>query len=93
MELGLSRLTVCELGSITERNPVWLLSEGEAMARKPKLGSGKRFKTLKGKLARKGVRNPGALAASIGRKKYGAKKMAKMAPRAGSASEGSLSGR
>jgi hypothetical protein len=33
---------------------------------------------LKGKLAkRKGVRNPGALAASIGRKKYGAKKMAR----------------
>jgi hypothetical protein len=46
--------------------------------RKPKLGSGKRFKSLKGKLARRGVRNPGALAASIGRKKYGAKKMAKM---------------
>jgi hypothetical protein len=48
------------------------------MARKAKLGSGKRFKSLKGKLARKGVRNPGALAASIGRKKYGKKKMAKM---------------
>jgi hypothetical protein len=46
--------------------------------RKPKLGSGKRFKSLKGKLSRKGVRNPGALAASIGRKKYGKKKMAKM---------------
>jgi hypothetical protein len=49
------------------------------MARKAKLGSGKRFKSLKGKLARKGVRNPGALAASIGRKKYGKKKMAAMA--------------
>jgi hypothetical protein len=46
--------------------------------RKPKLGSGKRFKSLKRKLGRKGVRNPGALAASIGRKKYGKKKMAKM---------------
>lgn len=34
------------------------------------------FKKLKGKLARKGVRNPGALAASIGRKKYGAAGMA-----------------
>lgn len=49
------------------------------MARKARLGSGKRFKSLKGKLARKGVRNPGALAASIGRKKYGKKRMAKMA--------------
>jgi hypothetical protein len=47
--------------------------------RKPKLGSGARFRALKGKLAkRKGVTNPGALAAAIGRKKYGARKMAKM---------------
>lgn len=44
------------------------------MARKPKLGTGKRFKQLKGKLARKGVKDPGALAAYIGRKKYGKKR-------------------
>jgi hypothetical protein len=44
-----------------------------------KLGSGARFKKLRGKLAgRKGVRNPGALAAHIGRKKYGKKWMAQM---------------
>jgi hypothetical protein len=49
------------------------------MARKARLGSGKRFATLKRKLSRKGVRNPSALAASIGRKKYGKKRMAKMA--------------
>ncbi len=47
---------------------------------KAKLGSGARFAALKAKLgSRKGVTNPGALAASIGRKKYGASKMAKMA--------------
>ena len=46
--------------------------------RKPKLGSGARFRNLKRSLSRKGVRNPGAVAASIGRKKYGKKKMAKM---------------
>ena len=46
---------------------------------KPKLGSGARFKTLKKSLKKKGVRKPGALAASIGRKKYGKKKMAQMA--------------
>lgn len=46
---------------------------------KPKLGSGARFKALKNKLAKKGASNPGALAAYIGRKKFGAKKMAKMA--------------
>ena len=47
--------------------------------KRPKLGSGKRFAELKGSLAKKkGVRDPGALAAHIGRKKYGARKMAKM---------------
>lgn len=46
---------------------------------KPKLGSGKRFSALKKSLAgRKGVTNAGALAAYIGRKKYGAKKFASL---------------
>ena len=50
------------------------------MAKSPKLGSGKRFATLKNKLSKeKGVKNPGAVAASIGREKYGNKKMAAMA--------------
>ena len=44
-----------------------------------KLGSGERFAKLKGKLAKQGVSDPGALAASIGRKKYGKAKMQKMA--------------
>ncbi len=48
---------------------------------KPKLGSGKRFSRLKAKLARRGAKKPGALAAYIGRKKYGAKKMAKLSAR------------
>lgn len=47
---------------------------------KPKLGSGARFAALKESLAsRPGVTDPGALAASIGRRKYGAGKMASMA--------------
>jgi hypothetical protein len=46
---------------------------------KAKLGSGKRFAALKGKLAKKGAKDPGALAAYIGRKKYGKAKMTKMA--------------
>jgi hypothetical protein len=49
-----------------------------AHGHKPKLGTGKRFAQLKGKLAKKGAKNPGALAAYIGRKKYGAKKFAKL---------------
>lgn len=49
------------------------------MAKKPKLGSGKRTKKLVASLSkRKGVTDPKALAAAIGRKKFGAKKMAKM---------------
>ena len=48
------------------------------MASKPRLGSGGRFKQLTAKLQKKGASNPKALAAWIGRKKYGAKKMAKM---------------
>jgi hypothetical protein len=47
---------------------------------KAPLGEGGRFAALKSKLGKRpGVTNPGALAAYIGRKKYGAKKMAKMA--------------
>jgi len=43
-----------------------------------KPGGGGRFAKLKGKLAHKGIRNPGALAAKIGREKYGKKKFAQM---------------
>lgn len=45
---------------------------------KAKLGTGTRFKKLTGKLRRKGAYNPEALAAWIGRKKYGRKKFAKL---------------
>jgi len=46
---------------------------------KPKLGSGTRFKKLSGQLAAKGATDPDALAAAIGRKKYGASKFRKLA--------------
>jgi hypothetical protein len=49
------------------------------MAKKPALGSGKRFAALKKKLAAKGAKNPGAIAASIGMKKYGKKRFLAMA--------------
>ena len=39
--------------------------------KKPKLGSGQRFKQLTAKLKKQGVKDPKALAAAIGRKKYG----------------------
>lgn len=44
---------------------------------KPKLGSGARFKAVEKSAS--GARDPAAVAAAVGRKKYGAKKMAKMA--------------
>ena len=51
------------------------------MAKKSmKLGGGGRFQALKNKIAARGnVSNPAAVAAAIGREKYGAKKMASMA--------------
>lgn len=48
------------------------------MAKKPKLGSGKRFAQLTSKLSKPGAKNPKALAAFIGRKKFGAKRFAKL---------------
>ena len=49
------------------------------MAKEPKLGTGARFGALKRKLAhRKGVTNPGALAAWIGRRKFGDERFAKL---------------
>lgn len=47
--------------------------------KKPPLGTGQRFAALESKLAGQGVRNPAAVAAAAGRRKYGAKKMAQMA--------------
>jgi len=49
------------------------------MSKPAKLGSGVRFKNLANKMAREGVNDPDAVAASIGRKKYGNKKMTKLA--------------
>lgn len=47
---------------------------------KAPLGQGGRFAALEQSLSKKpGISNPAAVAASIGRKKYGAKKMASMA--------------
>lgn len=50
------------------------------MTKLPKLGNGQRFKSLANKIARNGhVDNPGAIAAKIGREKYGKEKFQKLA--------------
>ena len=48
----------------------------------PKLGTGARFGKLKSSLAAKGAHDPGALAAWIGRRKFGKAKFAKIAAKA-----------
>jgi hypothetical protein len=49
------------------------------MAKSMRPGGGGRFAKLTAELKRRGVKNPKALAAWIGRKKYGAKRMAQWA--------------
>lgn len=49
------------------------------MAKKPKLGSGARFAAVEKSAAASGAENPAAVAASAGIKKYGKKKMQKLA--------------
>lgn len=47
--------------------------------KKPKLGSGARFKAVEASARKSGASDPAAVAAAVGRKKYGAKKMASLA--------------
>lgn len=42
---------------------------------KAKLGSGARFKAVEKSAEKSGAKDPGAVAAAVGRKKYGQKKM------------------
>jgi len=46
---------------------------------KAKLGSGARFKMIEKEAKKSGAKNPAAVAAAAGIKKYGVKKMEKMA--------------
>ncbi len=64
------------LGAFTENR-----TYGGIEMAKARLGSGKRFASLTRKIARSGARNPAAVAAVIGRKKYGAKRFATLAAR------------
>ncbi len=57
-------------------------SQDSASRAMPKLGTGKRFAKLKSSLAAKGAKDPGALAAYIGRKKFGKAKFSKIAAKA-----------
>lgn len=50
-----------------------------AAGKKPKLGSGARFKAVERSAAASGAKDPAAVAAAAGIKKYGVSKMASMA--------------
>jgi len=69
----LTGLTMDDLDAAAAADPEqfagWLA--GGTAQRAAKLGSGARFAALKAKLAGRGIRDPGALAAHIGRQKYG----------------------
>ena len=86
-ERGLRKTAASPLASATARRSAhqrlagvgYSFAEPTDLAHVPidpkiKLGSGGRFKKMKAKLAARGARNPGALAAFIGRRAYGAKK-------------------
>ena len=60
-----------ELGDSFDPSPL--------IGRKPPLGSGERFRALEAQLAARGARDPAALAAWIGRRKYGARRFAELA--------------
>ena len=49
------------------------------MSKKPKLGSGVRFKKLANKFAHEGIENPGALAYKMGVKAHGKATMTRLA--------------
>ena len=54
--------------------------EGMAAKKKtPKLGTGKRFAAVAASARKSGAKNPNAVAAAAGRKKFGAAKMSAMA--------------
>lgn len=50
-----------------------------AKKKKPPLGSGERFKDIEAKARASGAKNPAAVAASAGIKKYGKEKMSQLA--------------
>ena len=57
-----------------------LMAKQKRVQKTARLGSGARFEALEESIAtRGGIRNPAAVAASIGRKKYGSKRFAQLA--------------
>lgn len=58
--------------------------------RKPKLGTGQRFEALSGELRARGARDPDALAAYIGRKKFGRKRFRDLARKSEQLYEGEI---
>jgi hypothetical protein len=78
-ELARLEATTSSFPQVRERRIAEAQEHLDALLEKAKLGSGARFKALEKELkGKKGVYDPAGLAAWIGRKKYGGKKMAKL---------------
>lgn len=56
-----------------------IVKKGSFEGKSTKLGGGGRFAAVEAQAKKSGARDPGAVAAAVGRAKYGAKKMASMA--------------
>lgn len=82
-----ARVLVVMAGEVLEPdedgNTVVCMKEASVLhGNKSALGSGDRFKTLEHQLERRGAHDPAALAAYIGRRKYGAKRFNQLSARA-----------
>lgn len=76
-----SIIIITKMKTFTRKEQAANLLKAKNEKGKPKLGSGKRFQQLAkelGKKGKKGAKNPAALAAFIGRNKYGKVAFAKL---------------
>lgn len=79
-EIALLAECACEEANTSSSNTPYMGHRRKRVEeKKPPIGTGQRFASLRNKIASKGnVSDPGAVAAAIGRKKYGKKRFAKL---------------
>jgi phage head maturation protease len=78
----LSGIGTAELDSAAQTDPEHQTWNAAGDVQRAKLGTGSRFAALKSKLTQQGAKDPGALAAKIGKAKYGKAKFAALAAKA-----------
>lgn len=78
----LSGLGTAELDAAAQQDPDHRTWDAAGEVQRAKLGTGTRFANLKSKLTQQGAKDPGALAAKIGKAKYGKGRFAALANKA-----------